>query len=231
MRGVERAVWRLGTLGQWCLRTGKPAVALGLLALARATPRPHRQACATLFTFPETGAQLRTVQIDGNPWFVAADVCRALGMDTTRGVFQWIRGVSDTEKRLIARREHPEIFSGTSAPSATILSESGLYKLILRAHPDRNPAVRKFQDWATRDVLPAIRKDGVYVRGEEMLKPGVVEQLDLDDLNAVRDQIERLMNRKAELLEAALEAEKAPAVAEDWRCFRTCSNSSGVVQS
>lgn len=41
----------------------------------------------------------------------------------------------------------------------TLISESGLFKLIMRAHPDRRPHVREFQDWVTRVVLPAIRKD------------------------------------------------------------------------
>ncbi len=43
------------------------------------------------------------------------------------------------------------------------VSESGLYKLIMRSD---KPAARAFQDWVTRDVLPAIRKDGGYIMGE-----------------------------------------------------------------
>jgi len=49
-----------------------------------------------------------------------------------------------------------------SAP--TLFSESGLYRLVMRSD---KPEARTFQDWVTRDVLPAIRKEGVYVRGEE----------------------------------------------------------------
>jgi prophage antirepressor-like protein len=49
-------------------------------------------------------------------------------------------------------------FIGQTA-QATAVSESGLYKLILRANPSR-PEVAKFQDWVTREVLPAIRKTG-----------------------------------------------------------------------
>lgn len=45
-----------------------------------------------------------------------------------------------------------------------LISESGLYKLILRSD---KPQARLFQNWVTRDVLPAIRKDGAYVMGEE----------------------------------------------------------------
>ncbi|WP_452030449.1 BRO-N domain-containing protein [Azospirillum palustre] len=46
----------------------------------------------------------------------------------------------------------------------TLISESGLYKLVMRSD---KPEARKFQDWVTRDVLPAIRKDGGYIMGEE----------------------------------------------------------------
>ena len=61
-------------------------------------------------------------------------------------------------------------------------------------------------------MLPAISKDGVYVRGEEMLKPGVAETLDMDDLGALSDHIETLLKRKAELLEARLKEAEAKVV-------------------
>jgi prophage antirepressor-like protein len=51
----------------------------------------------------------------------------------------------------------------------TIVSESGLYKLVMRSD---KPEARSFQDWVTRDVLPSIRKDGDYIMGEEKLKTG-----------------------------------------------------------
>lgn len=130
--------------------------------------------------FPDTGAQVRVVQIDGNPWFPVADVCEALGLARSQrnGSYQaHYRGrLAPDEMRLAPLSSLHE--KGLGNRRAALLSESGLYKLVLRAHPDRNPTVRAFQDWVTRDVLPAIRKDGAYVRGEEMLKPGVVEQLD-----------------------------------------------------
>ena len=147
----------------------------------------------SLFVFPETGAQVRVVQIDGNPWFVAADAVRALGMDAARGTGKWIDHLATAEVRRVSRKDLPHLFWGSAAPTQTLISESGLYKFIMRSN---KPLARKFQDWVTRDVLPAIRKDGAYVRGEEMLKPGVVETLDLDDLDALRDRIESLLQRK-----------------------------------
>lgn len=160
----------------------------------------------SLFVFPETGEQVRTVMIDGEPWFVAADVCRCLGMSVVYGAHQWIRGLSSDEKRTVTIADHPEIFSGSMARSAALASEAGLYKMVMRS---TKPSAQRFQNWVTRDVLPAIRKDGAYVRGEELLKPGVVETLDLNDLTAVQDQIERFLKLKAELLERRVAEEQA----------------------
>ena len=53
---------------------------------------------------------------------------------------------------------------GPRCPSLGLISESGLYKLVMRSD---KPEARQFQDWVTRVVLPAIRKDGGYIQGEE----------------------------------------------------------------
>lgn len=54
-----------------------------------------------------------------------------------------------------------------------LISESGLYKLIMRSD---KPEAKAFQDWVTRDVLPAIRKDGGYVKGEEKVASGELSE-------------------------------------------------------
>lgn len=137
----------------------------------------------SLFVFPETQQQVRTVMLDGAPWFVAADVCAVLGIgNPTKALYS----VGADEKRTVT------LTLGKGNPNRALLSESGLYKLIMRSD---KPEARKFQAWVTRDVLPAIRKDGVYVRCEEILKPDVVETLDMDDLGALSDHIETLLKR------------------------------------
>ena len=84
---------------------------------------------------------------------------KRVGTVTSLGVHEFLRGVSPS--------------AGLHAKTPlSVVSESGLYKLIIRAHPERNAAVRAFQDWVTRDVLPAIRKDGAYVMGEEKVATG-----------------------------------------------------------
>jgi len=79
--------------------------------------------------------------------------------------------LSQDEVRRINRTSHPHLFPvGRGASWLLLITESGLYKLIMRSD---KPEARKFQDWVTREVLPAIRKDGMYVAGEEKLKTGV----------------------------------------------------------
>lgn len=61
------------------------------------------------------------------------------------------------------------LFANSQASAITLISESGLYKLIMRSD---KPAAREFQDWVTHVVLPAIRKDGAYIMGEEKVATG-----------------------------------------------------------
>ncbi|WP_394116904.1 BRO-N domain-containing protein [Xanthobacter lutulentifluminis] len=102
---------------------------------------------------------MRVVDIGGEPWFVAADVCRALGMraDATNGSFQ-------NHYRRLATDERRSSPPSVLITRGTLISESGLYKLILRSD---KPQAKPFQDWVTRVVLPAIRKDGGYIVGED----------------------------------------------------------------
>lgn len=115
-----------------------------------------------LSTFNYLSNTVRVVEIDGQPWFVAADVCKALRFPyVERGVFQYLGRLSSDEKQTHNLNMGSKKF--------TIISESGLYKLIMRSD---KPEAREFQDWVTREVLPAIRKDGMYVAGEEKVKTG-----------------------------------------------------------
>jgi prophage antirepressor-like protein len=109
---------------------------------------------------------IRIVEIDGEPWFVAADVCRALGLN---GYASWNLGKLAPEEKRVVRRsvsEEPILRDAFAPhqPSMTLISESGLYKLTMRSD---KPQARQFQDWVTRVVLPSIRKHGGYVAGQE----------------------------------------------------------------
>jgi prophage antirepressor-like protein len=117
---------------------------------------------------------LRVIRIDGEPWFSAPDSFRALCLDLKSGTHNHLRGLGQDERRLIRHGDHPYFFAGSKASSMTIISESGLYKLIMRSN---KPEARQFQDWVTRDVLPAIRKDGAYIQGEEKVALSESEKL------------------------------------------------------
>ena len=134
----------------------------------------ERQANApTTFQTPAIGHDgntyhIRVVDIGGDPWFVAADVCRALGMraDATNGSFQ-------NHYRRLATDERRPSPPSVLTTRGTLISESGLYKLILRSD---KPQAKPFQDWVTRVVLPAIRKDGGYIMGEEKVARGEMSE-------------------------------------------------------
>lgn len=121
-----------------------------------------------LQTFDFGSTTIRIVDINGEPWFVAADVCRVLGLNAHRGSFSHhLARLTDDE--ITSMSDMGVKASGQGMGIAKLVSESGLYKLILRSD---KPQAKSFQDWVTRTVLPAIRKDGAYFVGEEKLASG-----------------------------------------------------------
>lgn len=95
--------------------------------------------------------QVRTVLRDGIIWFVAADVCTALGyVNPSKAVADHL----DEDER-----SHEQLDRSRMGSKAVIINESGLYALVLRS---RKPEARKFAKWVTAEVLPAIRKSGHY---------------------------------------------------------------------
>jgi prophage antirepressor-like protein len=108
----------------------------------------------TLFTSKEN-FKVRVIMWDGEPWFVAKDVCDILGLGNAR---EALRNLDDDERGSV------RITDGTSPaggnPNMNIVSESGLYTLIMRSN---KPEAKAFRRWVTHEVLPSIRKTGRYV--------------------------------------------------------------------
>lgn len=103
-----------------------------------------------IFENPEFG-QVRTVEIDGTPWLVGKDVAVALGYkEPTKAV----RDKVDPEDRGMSKMDTP-----SGEQEMLIINESGLYSLILSS---KMPKAKAFKHWVTSEVLPAIRKNGVY---------------------------------------------------------------------
>jgi hypothetical protein len=105
----------------------------------------------------------------------------------------------------------------------TTISESGLYKLIMRAQR-RNPEVAQFQDWVTREVLPAIRKDGGYILGEEKVRTGEMteDELLLKAMTILKTKAERLTAERDQLKaeNAVMERELNEVTFDEWRALR-----------
>lgn len=109
-----------------------------------------------VFTNREFG-ELRTVVKDGEPWFVATDVCDALGIGNSRMA---------TDRLDPDERNTVSLTDGTPGnPNKAIVSESGLYTLILGS---RKPSAHAFKRWVTHDVIPTIRKTGGYVANDNL---------------------------------------------------------------
>jgi prophage antirepressor-like protein len=101
--------------------------------------------------FEYGNAQVRTVTVGGEPWFVAKDVCDALSI-TNQG--NAVARLDEDEKQTIRLTD-----TLSRNPNTTLVNESGLYQLILGS---RKPEARAFKRWITHDVIPSIRQNGMY---------------------------------------------------------------------
>ncbi|MFX2630607.1 BRO family protein [Enterobacter chengduensis] len=117
---------------------------------------------AAVFKF-ESNDAIRSVLIDGSPWFVAQDVCTALRI---QNVTQALDKLDDDERSMLnIGHEHRSIFD-KRVKEINIVSESGLYTLILRCRDAVTPGTipYRFRKWVTGEVLPQIRKTGSYIK-------------------------------------------------------------------
>ena len=94
---------------------------------------------------------VRTVQKEGEPWWVAKDVCEVLDLARQQDS---VRYLDDDEKGVCL------VNTPGGSQEMTIVSEAGLYSLILRS---RKPEAKEFKRWVTHEVLPTIRKTGGYL--------------------------------------------------------------------
>ena len=110
-----------------------------------------------LQTWSYGNSEIRTIQKDGEPWFVGKDVAAVLGYAKPENAIA--RHVDDEDKSTTP-------FQGTAYETrATIINESGLYSLILSS---KLPNAKKFKRWVTSEVLPSIRKHGAYMTDQTL---------------------------------------------------------------
>lgn len=83
------------------------------------------------------------MKIDGEPWFVAADTCRGFGLDLRSGTGPHLNKLGKSERRAVP----PNLLRGKGGNQATLITESGLYKLVMRSD---KPEAKDFQPLALR---------------------------------------------------------------------------------
>ena len=104
-------------------------------------------------------SEVRTVQVNGEPWFVLSDVCKVLELSTPARVAERLEKDEVSQTHTIDRMGREQ--------KTTIINESGLYTVILRSD---KPQAKPFRKWVTSEVLPSIRKHGAYMTDQALEK-------------------------------------------------------------
>jgi|SRR5690625_373790 len=129
----------------------------------------------TLQLFEYSGQQVRTVLLDGEPWFVLNDLCNVLEIGNPR---------------MVADRLDPEyvskadVLDGRGIPRPTnVIDESGMYEVVIRSN---SPIASPFRKWIVTEVLPSIRKTGSYGKPAELTRADLAQMV----LDAEREKAE-----------------------------------------
>ena len=142
-----------------------------------------------VFTNDEFG-KVRTVMIDGEPWFVGKDVTDILGYQN---------GSRDVNNHVDEEdRQKIMLFDGNQDREVIIINESGLYSLIMSS---QLPTAKKFKRWVTSEVLPSIRKNGEYKKTDSYAIEDPVERAKrwIEEQEEKNRQIKELSDRNKKL--------------------------------
>lgn len=158
--------------------------------------------------FDFRGASLRTLtDEEGEPWFVAKDVCDILGMSNPS------MAVIALDKDEVAQID-PKDYLGSenrSNQAVNIVSEPGLYKLIMRS---RKPEAKEFQRWVTHEVLPQIRKTGGYIpTSESDSDEDIMARAVLVAQKTIKQKNQQIAEQQRRIVELEPKARFADAVA------------------
>lgn len=155
-----------------------------------------------IFNNPQFG-EVRAVTIDNEPWFVGKDVAKVLGYAKPENALATHVDEDDSLKQGITD-------SLGRTQNTTIINESGLYSLVLSS---KLPTAKAFRRWITSEVIPSIRKNGMYGADPEELER-------LRRSNAVlRDWLDLLAARKRDLVEIQYECEKIRKSRDDEKAY------------
>ena len=143
--------------------------------------------------------EIRTTIQNGEPWFVAADVCKALDIENNRKA---TNRLDDDEKNTVTLSD-----GNRGNPNTTIVNEAGLYSLVLGS---RKPEAKAFKRWITHEVLPTIRRTGGYVNSAEAFIGHYLPYADESTRTMFRAQLKAI-----EELNAKIEADKPKVLFAD----------------
>lgn len=139
-----------------------------------------------LFNNENLGSVRTALDQDGNIWFVAKDVCDVLGIVNNRDAMSRL---DEDEKDVV----NTDTLGG--AQKANIISESGMYTLVLTS---RKPQAKEFKKWLTHEVIPTIRQHGGYIYGQEMLETKDQKEIK-EKLSELSEKVKYLRVRRRQL--------------------------------
>lgn len=134
------------------------------------------------------GQDVRTVTIDNEPYFVGKDVADILGYSNSKDALN--KHVDSDDKQIIQRSQNATL--DIPNRGLTIINESGLYSLILSS---KLPQAKEFKRWVTSEVLPAIRKHGMYATDQLINDP----DLAIAAFQALKEEREKVARLQTEL--------------------------------
>lgn len=141
---------------------------------------------------------VRALTLDGEPWFVGKDVAAVLGYGEGKSLANAVANHVDGEDKGVT-----EVMTPGGKQKMVIINESGLYSLILSS---RLPAAKRFKHWVTAEVLPAIRRHGVYAVDEVLANPDML----ISALQALKEE-----RAKSAALEGKIETDKPKVLFAD----------------
>lgn len=155
-----------------------------------------------VFNNPEFGS-VRTVTVDGEPWFVGKDVAQALGYGEGKSLANAVANHVDADDKGVT-----EMMTPGGKQNMVIINESGLYSLILSS---KLPTAKKFKRWVTSEILPTLRKTGTYT-ARTMTPNEIIAAIAADNVEK-----ERRLKSLEDGFHEAMEVLAEPPEAEEWR--------------
>jgi len=173
-----------------------------------------------LFTFRDH--EVRTLILDGEPWFLAVDVCAICALKDTTSA---LRRVDDRDVRRLRRSDTPQYFRGIApqVQEVTVVNESGLYDLVFQSP---KPEAREFKRWVTSDLLPRYRRGEVAA-----VAAASVAVPDISTPEGVLAVVEILGNTARELVAAKAQVKALAPAAESWNTLATAAGDLSVADA